>query len=135
MSVVYIAGPMTGRRHWNVDAFEEAERKLDADGKTVLSPIHHDRRIGFDHRTDTEYTPHQLRLASLHAAGCIAGCDEVCLLDGWTESKGARAEAMWALWLGKTVYDDVGDIISQEECIKAIAESENLCHAWGYVSA
>lgn len=134
MSVIYIAGPMTGRKHWNVEAFEKAEAELSVEGHVVLSPIHHDRRNGYDHRVETEFPKEQLRDAALHAAQCIVGCDRIFLLDGWPESKGAIAEAAFGLWLGKYVYDQAGDIEDQKELMKEVSKYNSWFREWGFYS-
>lgn len=109
----YVAGPMTGHEHYNVLAFEcAAERWRDAgyvvetpfDANSVVWRRHHKR--DFDPRRDTCDWGDPI-LAEMLAEDFATLCrsDVVALLPGWRKSKGANAELLVALNLGKRIYD------------------------------
>lgn len=88
-TVVYIAGPMTGKPELNFPAFERAAASLRASGYEVISPH--------------EVNPDK----GMPWAACmrrdipeLCKCDAIALLPGWEESKGARLEMSIAQALG-----------------------------------
>lgn len=90
MGVIYISGPITGvARYW--DAFWKAENTLRTKGWIVLNPVQLPAGM-----PQEKYMP--ICLSMLQAA------DAVCLLDGWEASGGAKIEALFARYQGKTVY-------------------------------
>lgn len=125
MSIVYIAGPMTGRENWNVAEFDKAKAEVEAEGNIALSPVDFDREAGFDHFGDECPTPEYMAGVYPRVFSALVACDQVHLLSGWARSKGARAEAMAALWMGKIVHDDVGDFATQEELTRVIVEENS----------
>lgn len=84
---IYISGPMTGYADFNRPAFNVAAEKVIADGNTPLNPA-----LAPDGLTQTEYM--QLAMQQVFMA------DAIILLDGWNQSKGARAEYALAEKLG-----------------------------------
>jgi len=112
MARVYIMGPMTGREHYNVAAFEEAAERWRAAGWVVTTPFdtnaavwyrHYDRP--FDPYNDVCDYGHPL-LAEMVAANLqtVTLADAVAVLDGWEKSKGSGIEARLAVLMGKRFY-------------------------------
>ncbi|EAY7466433.1 TPA: DUF4406 domain-containing protein [Salmonella enterica] len=79
MSVIYIAGPMTGKPDFNRDKFNTTATRLWAAGHTVLNPAILPDGLTYEHYMD-------ISLAMLR------GADEIYLLDGWEDSAGAKRE-------------------------------------------
>lgn len=80
---VYIAGPMTGYKNFNREAFFEAAKKLEELG---WEPVH---TAGLpDGLAYEEYLKKSLE--------AIKGCHAIYLLPGWEESKGALMEYGYA---------------------------------------
>jgi hypothetical protein len=116
---VYIAGPMTGRKHYNHAAFMKAKEQWEALGHEAFTPFesnsivwlrHHGR--DFDPFTDRcEYGDPML--AEMMAENLRAVClsDAIVLLDEWQGSKGSRAEIIVGKLAGKLFYkwDNVVD--------------------------
>lgn len=96
---IYIAGPMTGIPDFNRKAFNDMAAILRSRGHIVLNPA-----ILPDGLEQHEYM--DVTIAMLRCS------DTVCLLEGWTGSDGAKAEAalakklkievrpefMWRIW-------------------------------------
>lgn len=94
---IYVCGPMRGRPHHNVPAFEQATRELREDGWAVVSPVDVGRLYANDPDVPgSEY----LREDLLHLARCYA----IALLPGWEASVGARCEVAVAITLGLSFY-------------------------------
>ena len=90
MPKIYIAGPMTGRHEHNYPAFHAAAAKLRGDGYTVINPAElHGNDFG---------KPWDWYLRRDIAA--LVECDEIALLPGWMNSRGARLEHHVAAMLG-----------------------------------
>ena len=107
--VVYIAGPMSGIKEFNFPAFDAASAKYRALGYTVMSPAEMDRLVGFDPtgmtgREDLALHGFSIREALVRDLETVTTCNGIILLEGWEQSKGARAELalaaaleMWAI--------------------------------------
>lgn len=95
---VYISGPMTGYDEYNFPAFREAAAALRERGLTVYSPHEMDEDEGLIAPTKTklEYTPTYFKFLArdMHLIGSGV-IDAGVFLDGWTASRGARAEYRW----------------------------------------
>lgn len=110
MTKIYIAGPMTGIENFNFEAFDEAEKQWDSHPEWVsTSPAWLDRIAGFkpeDLPRDTDWSDpssvpgFDLRTAIKRDLKALQTCDAIYLLDGWEDSKGAKAEKSVAEWLG-----------------------------------
>lgn len=90
---IYISGPMTGYADFNRPAFNAAAEKVIADGNAPLNPA-----LAPDGLTQAEYM--QLAMQQVFMA------DAIILLDGWNQSKGARAEYALAEKLGLDIVLD-----------------------------
>lgn len=86
--MLYISGPMTGVPGFNYAAFNDAAKRLRANGWNVVNPAEH-----FGGRTDL---PRHKYLA-LDVADLITRCRSIVFLAGWLESDGAKLEAQIAL--------------------------------------
>lgn len=108
--MIYIAGPMTGIPYCNHPLFYAVEKLLTFQGLECFNPAKHGGSLTGEH-TKTgkiEDLPEGMntykKLLSMDLGAVIWECDSIVLLDGWQNSKGARAELMLALALGHTVY-------------------------------
>jgi len=102
---VYIAGPMTGYPEFNYPAFAYAATALRAQGVKVISPHElHDNGIA-PASYNNERTYEWYLRAGLKA---LLECNEVVLLPGWEESRGACLERHVAEALGMPVREWAG---------------------------
>lgn len=115
---IYISGPMTGRKDLNRKAFNTIAAWLRKRGHFVINP--HDLSpifgseeslrdsfeclYGGKSKVGTE-TAQLARAVLLADFAAIRSCDAILLLENWDTSKGAKAELLHALSLGKIVYD------------------------------
>lgn len=88
--VIFIAGPMTGKPNYNRDEFNAEARRIEQNGFTALNPAV--LPDGLEHHQYLTIT-----LVMLEQA------DIICLLDGWENSIGAKAELIQARELGLVV--------------------------------
>jgi hypothetical protein len=91
---VYIAGPITGREHYNINAFTMAAELLHDAGYEPVNP----------HavcKTDEPGKHFSYYMAKLLPHVCEA--DFVALLPGWEDSEGAKLEAYVATVCGVKV--------------------------------
>ncbi|EGD5857589.1 DUF4406 domain-containing protein [Salmonella enterica] len=79
MSVIYIAGPMTGKPDFNRTAFTMTATRLRMLGHTVLNPAMLPDGLAYEHYLKIGFA-------------MLRGADEIYLLDGWEESEGAKRE-------------------------------------------
>lgn len=85
---VYLAGAMTGLPEWNHPAFHRWQAALEADGFEVVSPA----RLWPDPEHPSVTWEGCMRVNLAH----LLECDEVALIPGWEESRGARSEKLVA---------------------------------------
>lgn len=91
---IYIAGPMTGLPEYNYPAFNAEARVWRCRGFEVENPAE-----GPDLPSWAAYMRRALRQ--------LLTCDAICLLPGWTTSKGATVEWLVASVLGlQMVYHE-----------------------------
>ncbi len=111
---IYIAGPMRGIPEFNFPAFFAAESMLNAEGHAVFNPARRDNEkhgtdISADNPTGDEDLAAEkhgfdLREAlGADTAWICASADAIYLLEGWSNSSGARAEKALAEALGLEV--------------------------------
>jgi hypothetical protein len=112
---IYVSGPMRGKPAFNFPAFREATVMLEKHGHEVFSPAARDEALHpeidwySENMDGSDYAIESLGfdLAEALEADCryiIHEADAVCVLPGWEESRGSRAEAALADALGKPVY-------------------------------
>ena len=87
MKKVYVSGPMTGIKDYNLPAFVEAAKLLSERGFKPALPVQY-----ADGKLYEEYLKDDLRE--------LLDCDGIFMLPGWQESKGAKIEHMVALACG-----------------------------------
>jgi nucleoside 2-deoxyribosyltransferase len=90
--VIYIAGPITGVENYR-KPFELAEKLLEEQGHTVLTPIVHPEGL-----TRGQYM--RMCLAMIDSA------DAVYFLDGWEKSDGATIEHAYSVYVRKIVFHE-----------------------------
>lgn len=103
---VYIAGPMSGIKDYNAPAFYKGEEymlSLGIPGKNIFNPI----RSEMSHRVQAgEFMGQEAyRLCMREDLNWI--CEEATMmymLEGWENSKGARAEHATAVCLGLRIF-------------------------------
>ena len=132
MPTAYIAGPMRGRPFFGFPAFDAAKKHLLEIGYNVISPADLDRECGFDpfaldpQPIDWNILPPTFSVEEAfdRDVEAIKKSDYVCLLPGWENSVGAKAEYSIALWLGKKLINcDGSDYISP---VAATAAGETI---------
>lgn len=101
IKTIYIAGPMQGIPHFNFPAFNRAADILRGQGFVVFNPAENDIAIHGDISSDNptgsveqaEATGFSRRLALRDDLAWIAEhATTMCMLPGWEQSSGARAE-------------------------------------------
>lgn len=109
----YVAGPMTGRKHYNWPAFERTTAEYRAAGYEIVSPTEMDEARGDvevirykNGRVKSVTTLPAFDYATVLAEDLrvIETVDVIILLPGWETSKGARTELAHALGLGLEVH-------------------------------
>lgn len=92
MTLIYVAGPMTGLPQFNYPAFRQASDQLAALGYIVEDPS-----------TNVNPTPGDYHGWLRAGLAQLIRCDAVALLPGWEASGGARLEVNVAATLGLRV--------------------------------
>jgi len=98
--VIYISGPISGRPNGNREAFDQAQRELEADGHRVLNPHVF---CAFLESSPRWPSMGPLEKWDAYMAVCLAtlpGAHRIHLLEGWEDSPGARIEEAKAQKLG-----------------------------------
>lgn len=91
----YLAGPMSGHKNFNFDAFHRAAAVLRGYDYDVINPAEN-----FDGKQDLPYDEY-LRVAERQVR---TEADEgLILLRGWDQSPGALREVCWALEVGRPI--------------------------------
>jgi len=88
---IYIAGPMAGIEHNNVEAFDTAARKLSSEGWFVINPADFDQVFGCNPEGKL------LDAVCESERAAIPHLDAIYLLKGWQNSKSAKRELFVAL--------------------------------------
>lgn len=95
----YIAGPMTGRKNWNIEAFAECERVLrEAGAAMVFNPA---TRDSIERYECGEVSRNELMGIDLLY---LLQSSALVLLPGYTSSPGARVEFMVAAECGLRIF-------------------------------
>ena len=93
MSVLYIAGPMTGMPDHNYPAFDTAAERLRSWGHLVLNPTI------LEQHNPTPGTPQPWDWYMRRALRMLLDAEGVALLPGWASSRGATIERDLAMSL------------------------------------
>lgn len=96
--VVYISGPVTGKKDLNKPQFTRAQEMLLSAGCTVFNPAHVEGPI--DPLTDDALWAYFMHFC----VRALPECDAIFLLPDWQNSKGAKWEKKIADMLGLNVY-------------------------------
>lgn len=107
---VYIAGKMRSVPYFNFPAFDHMAEWLKARGYEPVNPADLDRLVGFDAMQCPSDTDWNVVPKTFDIDDCISRdieaiktCSAIMMLDGWEQSKGARAEKALAEWMGLSV--------------------------------
>lgn len=108
-ATAYLAGPMRGIAAFNFPAFRRATKILRHAGVHILSPHEMDEAAGYDWAGFTgkedlaefNFNLTERLTEDIHVIGEV---EAVIVLDGWTYSGGARAEACFAWATGRPVF-------------------------------
>jgi len=99
---IYIAGPMSDYENHNFDEFDKASRFIAQRGHVPISPADIDRLCeGYEKypSPDAEFDRcDRIRILN-RDLNAISGCDAIYFLEGWSGSKGARAEKAYAKFI------------------------------------
>lgn len=96
---VYIAGPMTGRADWNIEAFAECERVLrEAGAATVFNPATRDSIERYERGEVSRKELMGIDLLYLLQSTALV------LLPGYASSPGARVEFLVAAECGLRIF-------------------------------
>lgn len=93
---IYVAGPMTGIKDYNQQAFRNITDLLRSEGWEVISPVEMGEEIGLTPEA-LETSPDLLKWLINEELAAVDICDAIMLLRGWTTSKGARLELSRAI--------------------------------------
>jgi hypothetical protein len=104
---IYISGPMTGRPGLNFNAFHAAAAVLRQYGHEVINPA--------DLNPDPGMSWGECMRKDIAA---LVTCDEIVMLPGWQESRGASLEHDIATRLGMRVRE-----MGSPECYRDVAGS------------
>lgn len=112
--IVYILGPMRGRKLYNFPAFDAMQATLLLHGHSVWNPAGLDREEGFDPERlpadhDWNVIPESMKLDDVIARDlrAIQKANAYVCLDGWQKSVGATAEKAVLDWRGAQRLDPV----------------------------
>lgn len=115
MKRIFISGPMSGIENYNVKEFSKAANALRDAGYFVINPAETFKRMdGFlGDRKEIEANFNEFPRGRLADAvieielALLRSCDEIYLLNGWEESRGARRELQEALEHGLIVKQEM----------------------------
>jgi len=96
---VYIAGPMTGRKDWNIEAFAECERVLhEAGASWVFNPATRDSIERYERGEVSRAELMYIDMLNLLQSSALV------LLPGYASSPGARVEFLVAAECGLRIF-------------------------------
>jgi hypothetical protein len=131
---VYIAGPMTGYEHYNVDAFLLAESDWRRAGHDAVTPWEANNAVwqkhygrDFNPREDVcDYGDPLIREILAADLALLATADAIAVLPGWRKSRGVAVELSVASSMGIPVYDAITREPLPAE--SALEEAQRLVH-------
>ncbi len=100
--VIYIAGPMTGHENFNFDAFDEASLRHKELGYEVINPADLSRKLSVTCNVPLEDLSIR-EIAHKDLITLLTRATHMYMLNGWQNSKGAKAEHAIAQWLDMTI--------------------------------
>lgn len=118
---IYISGSMTGKPDHNIPAFNEAEKRLTAQGHFVINPAELSALFGTPEEIAESFkclygTTDKMFWVQQHVAlaesimsadlAAVRSCDAIYLLRGWESSRGAKKELVEAIAHGLTVMQE-----------------------------
>jgi hypothetical protein len=133
--LVYIAGPMRGKKYFNFSAFDAAKVDLANMGHEPVSPADLDRAAGFDPMLmpeDSDWSNLEKCNFALHDAinrdiEAMKACGAIYMLRGWESSFGAKAEKALAEWMGlRVMYQEPEDVL--EEALRITKGDRNVSY-------
>jgi hypothetical protein len=92
VTLLYVAGPMTGLPELNFPAFDEATAQLREAGYEVINPAEFDRLFGIVPTPNGSTTEAEFHAAMRRDIPLVMKADGVALLHGWRTSRGANVE-------------------------------------------
>jgi len=101
MTIIYIAGPMSGIKNFNRPLFNMVASELTEQGHSALNPA-----TLPDGLSQGQYMQICLPM--------VAVADELVMLPGWEQSEGAYIEFLLAKKSGKTIRDFSGRVLHQD---------------------
>jgi len=104
---IFISGPMTDIPEHNYPEFARVEEALQSMGWEVVNPVKFNQE--YDHGDVEGWDwlathPLDLRECFQKEWDAVRRCDAIFLLDGWQDSRGARAEVAEALKHNKEIH-------------------------------
>ncbi|MGJ1424521.1 DUF4406 domain-containing protein [Sphingobacterium spiritivorum] len=103
MKIIYIAGPITGMKNLNREAFDNASKELKSLGYIVRNPHEFCSNIPKD-------APWEMFMRI--CISVLSECTDVILLNGWKHSTGANLEKHIATELSMNIHYGVEDFKS-----------------------
>ncbi len=92
---IYLSGPITGTSDY-MERFLEAEAEMEEEGYAVINPAKVNAKLPSP--PDTSYEQY-MKMSLL----MLSDADEIYMMLGWEDSKGAKLELEYANATGKTV--------------------------------
>ena len=110
MTTLYVAGPMRGYPQFNYPTFAHTAERLRSVGLKVISPhevdIDYGDLPGFNVNDPNSFTQAHWHTAMRRDLNIILNeVDGIATLEGWWDSKGAKAEVYVARTIGLPVRD------------------------------
>jgi len=130
MKRVYIAGPMRGIPEFNFPAFDTAAESVRFMGNEPVSPADIDRAAGIPKDPSGDATGIDLDPIIKRDIDALLTCDEMLLLPGWENSKGAVAEVAAAIWKGGFTFRTFPDFSVVP--IDLVAKAMPTCRVIGF---
>lgn len=117
---IYLSGPMSGIPEFNAPAFKAAAKELRARGHHVMSPLEMD----IDDGVDFNNLPSWGTLLSRDVKAIAdSGIEGICVLPGWSLSRGARLEVALGLILRLPIILLSGGVARHDDIVNTLAES------------
>ena len=128
--VIYLSGPMTGIPQFNYPAFTEAAKRLREAGYSVINPAEvddaHTQKLAMQSKDGKDQMPWG-QLIGRDISILSGSANELTLLPGWEDSRGALMEALASKFQGIRVTELIADRplrieISGDDLVSAIEQ-------------